>query len=239
MRRLRPLVLLLGLLAAPLQAAVHEVVLSGLSFTPSQLTIAVGDTVRWRNQSGFHDVVADDGSFRSGPPSAAGFVFERTFTTPGTFGYYCSVHGSPGEGMIGRIVVQGSAGAAPAIGRGLNGSWFNPATDGQGFLFEASADGVFTFAWFTWGDNGSYDWLTGAGAYRGNVATLSVTRSRGGRFNDPAPVSFGSAGSATFTLESCTRGRFEFTLTDPPRSGSIMLQKLLPAGPECQAPAPD
>jgi hypothetical protein len=236
MRRLRPLVLLLCLVALPLRAAVHEVVLSGLSFTPSRLTIAVGDTVRWRNQN---DVVADDGNFRSGPPSSAGFVFEHTFNAPGTFGYFCSVHGSPGEGMAGEIVVQGSAGAAPVIGRGLNGSWFNPATDGQGFLFEASADGVFTFAWFTFGDNGSYDWFTGAGEYRGNLATLSITSTRGGRFNDPAPVSFSDAGTATFTLESCTRGRFDFVLTDPPRSGSIPLQKLLPSGAECQAAAPD
>lgn len=238
MRLSRSLVLLFLLACAPLQAAVHEVVLSGLSFTPSQLTIAVGDTVRWRNQSGFHDVVADDGSFRSGSPTASAFVFEHTFTTAGTFGYFCSVHGSPGQGMIGRIVVEAASGG-PQIGRGLNGSWFNPATDGQGFLFEATVDGVFTFAWFTFGDNGSYDWFTGAGEYRGNVATLSITRTRGGRFNDPAPVTFSSAGTATFTLESCTRGRFDFSLTDPARSGSITLQKLLPAGPECNAAAAD
>lgn len=226
------------LMAAPAWAqTTHEVVLSGLSFAPQELRIQVGDTVRWRNQSGFHDVVADDGAFRSGAPTSNQFSFEVTFSEPGTFGYFCSVHGSPGEGMFGRIIVEGVATAAPQLSRAHSGSWFNSATDGQGFLVEVSADPrVFTVAWFTWGEGGSYDWLTGAGDYQDGTATLALTRTRGGAFNDPQPVSFSEAGTASFRLSACDAAEFSFALTDPPRSGTIPLRKLLPPGPECTTP---
>lgn len=240
MRRLWIFCLLFGVLGtlSNARAAVHEVRLSGLSFSPAELTIEVGDTVRWINQGGFHDVVADDDSFRSGAPTSTAFVFERVFSSAGTFGYYCSVHGSPGAGMAGRIIVQGGTAGAPAINRGIDGSWFNPATDGQGFLVEvAPAQTVFAFAWFTWTDTGGYDWMIGNGLYEGSVAQLSVFRSRGGRFNNPAfPVTTTPAGDATFTLIDCTHARFDFTTTDPVRSGSILLTKILPPGSECVNP---
>ena len=224
--------------ALPLAAqTTHEVVLSGLSFSPQELRINAGDTVRWRNQSGFHDVVADDGSFDSGDASSEQFTFEVTFPDPGEVGYHCSVHGSPGAGMFGKLIVE----AAPpplALSRAHNGSWFNPATSGQGFLIEVAADpAVLTFAWFTWGADSSYDWLTGAGDYQGDTGSAVLTRSRGGAFNDPQTVSFSDAGTASFRLTACDAAEFSFTLTDPPRSGTIPLRKLLPPGPECPAPA--
>ncbi len=53
--------------ATVLTQTLHIVVASGMTFTPANLTINVGDTVRWENQSGFHNVMADDGSFTNGP----------------------------------------------------------------------------------------------------------------------------------------------------------------------------
>ncbi len=80
---------------------------SNFVFTPDQVTIDVGDTVQWDNTGGFHSVVADDGSFTSGAPSSSPWTYNFTLNTPGTYSYYCEVHGAPGGvGMSGVITVE-------------------------------------------------------------------------------------------------------------------------------------
>lgn len=70
-------------------------------------TISVGDTIRWTNSGGTHNVVADDDSFTNGAPSSAAWTYERTFDTPGVYAYYCSQHGAAGGvGMSGVITVE-------------------------------------------------------------------------------------------------------------------------------------
>ena len=84
------------------------VAVSSNKFTPVQTTINVGDTVQWGNEGGLHNVNADDGSFRNGDPSTAPWTYNKTFNTPGTFQYYCEIHGGQGGvGMSGTIIVQG------------------------------------------------------------------------------------------------------------------------------------
>ena len=116
------LILILAFLIAPMwaSAAIHEVqVLDPRSFSPSTLTIQVGDTVRWINASGGlnHDVTADDGSFNSMISSS--FVFEMTFNTPGDILYHCTVHSrsaaSGGTAQNGTITVM-AASTSPDIG---------------------------------------------------------------------------------------------------------------------------
>ncbi len=105
-----------GLLLASLsRAADHTITVGpGLAFQPSTLTIAVGDTVFWSNTTGaFHNVRANDGSFSNGG-GGANFLFSRTFNAAGTVGYHCSFHGSPGAGMFGTVIVQGSGGGGEA-----------------------------------------------------------------------------------------------------------------------------
>jgi plastocyanin len=55
MKRLFALLALFALYSVS-SATIHNVVLSGISFTPRNLTIQQGDTVRWTNQGGFHNV---------------------------------------------------------------------------------------------------------------------------------------------------------------------------------------
>jgi len=108
------LLFIIFLLCPPIlaQAATHDVSVGNNFFTPNDLTIEVGDTVRWTNNSGFHDVTADDGSFNS--VTSNSFTFSRTFNSIAEILYYCSVHSSPGlninTNMNGRInVVEASA----------------------------------------------------------------------------------------------------------------------------------
>lgn len=227
-------------------AATHEVRASnGFGFVPNVVTIEPGDTVRWINVEGRHNVKADSGLFGNalGP---AGWVYEVTFDEVGDFRYYCDLHGGPGgQGMAGQVVVQAATPPVqPAfvINEGVGGAWYNPATSGQGLLLEASpAVGVLTLAWFTWSrEGGDYDWLTGAGAFDGNMAVVDLVRSSGGRFDDPAPVQNAVVGSAILTFSSCGEAVFAYTLQDPPASGEIPLQRILPPLPAClEANAPE
>jgi len=88
-----------------------------LVFSPASLTIQVGDTVHWVWASPGHSVVSGangtaDNQFCSpsntscdNPPlSVMGATYDHTFTTAGTFPYYCSVHST--LGMTGTIIVQ-------------------------------------------------------------------------------------------------------------------------------------
>jgi plastocyanin len=72
-------------------------------------TIAAGDTVTWTFADGQpHTVTSDAGAFDSGAEQVGG-TYAFTFNTPGSFGYYCKVHGLPGQGMHGTVTVQAAA----------------------------------------------------------------------------------------------------------------------------------
>ena len=88
-------------------AARTELAFADDTFTPKSLSLPVGATVVWSRSGGTHPhtVTADDGSFDSGLLRAQQ-GFEHTFDAPGTFAYYCDVHGAPGGvGMSGTITV--------------------------------------------------------------------------------------------------------------------------------------
>lgn len=245
MRAIRPVGILCVVIgsAPAARAADHTVDVINFAFVPQQLVIEPGDRVVWRNQSGDHNVVADDGSFRSGPVRGAPWTYERTFDAAGSWPYFCEPHGAPGGvGMAGTITVTAAQTSAFTINEGVQGSWLNNATGGQGFFFDVapSIGNLFGLAWFTWtGTAGQYDWLTGAGTYAGDTATLTLFRTRGGRFNDATPVQTTAAGSATIVFTSCTAATLSFALTDPEASGTIPLTRLLPAGTACTAVNPE
>lgn len=66
--------------------------IANMAFTPSALTVKVGQTVTWVNRDQEpHTVAAGDGSFHS-PGMGADGTFSFTFTKPGTFDYVCGIH---------------------------------------------------------------------------------------------------------------------------------------------------
>jgi plastocyanin/glucose/arabinose dehydrogenase len=86
----------------------YEVSVQDNFFSPDEITINVGDTIEWvsTGTTFAHNVVADDGSFDSGVPTSSAFTFSVTFDEPGTYQYYCELHGAPGGiGMSGVIIV--------------------------------------------------------------------------------------------------------------------------------------
>jgi len=96
---------LLSSRAATIQVQVGA---DGLKFTPQNVTIQVGDTVQWTWAASGHSSTSGtpgnpDGLWDSGVQNI-GFVFSHTFTTAGTFNYFCSPHGLC-CGMIGSVTV--------------------------------------------------------------------------------------------------------------------------------------
>jgi LPXTG-motif cell wall-anchored protein len=119
-KRLRKLAILAAMLAtamlvvAPALAqggATTEVVtMQGLAYTPSEITVAPGTTVRWVNQEqADHTVTSDEpgGPLDSGV-LGEGQSFEYTFETPGTFTYHCEIH----PFMTASVTVSSDEGAA-------------------------------------------------------------------------------------------------------------------------------
>jgi plastocyanin len=76
------------------------------AFRDKEISVPVGTTVVWTSSaSASHTVTADDGSFSSGT-LRPGESFRFTFTSPGSFPYYCGFHGGQnGAGMSGVVTV--------------------------------------------------------------------------------------------------------------------------------------
>jgi plastocyanin len=91
----------LAVLAGPQQGTM-EVKIDNFSFGPTTLTVAAGSTVTWVNRDDIpHTVVSTDGVFKS-KVLDTDEKFSYTFTKPGTYAYFCSIHPK----MTGTLVVQ-------------------------------------------------------------------------------------------------------------------------------------
>jgi plastocyanin len=76
------------------------------SFDPSDVIIAESGTVTWTwNGAVQHNVTWVSGGFMDSPTQASG-THQVTFPSTGTFGYYCTIHGTPTTGMRGTVDVR-------------------------------------------------------------------------------------------------------------------------------------
>jgi plastocyanin len=91
----------------PRAIAPVRLVITDNSYSSKSLSVPVGATVVWSHEGQRpHTVTADDDSFKS-ELLKNGRIFEHTFSQPGTFLYYCELHGGAGgEGMSARVQVQ-------------------------------------------------------------------------------------------------------------------------------------
>ena len=98
--------------AAPAQAADAdaEVQIDQFAFAPQRVTVKAGTTVTWINDDDIpHTIASSSKSFKSNALDTKD-KFSFTFTTPGTYEYFCSLH----PHMTGTIVVETATGSNAA-----------------------------------------------------------------------------------------------------------------------------
>ena len=88
--------------AVAAQHATNVVTIDNFTFTPPELTVAVGTTVKWVNHDDIpHLVVNTDKAFRSKVLDTDD-SFSYTFASAGTFDYFCGLH----PHMVGKVIVK-------------------------------------------------------------------------------------------------------------------------------------
>jgi amicyanin len=87
-------------------AADIEVKIDNFTFAPQQITVKAGDSVTWTNRDDIpHTVTSKTMAFRS-KALDTNDKFTFTFSTPGTYAYFCSLH----PHMTGAVVVEARTG---------------------------------------------------------------------------------------------------------------------------------
>ncbi|MEM9292622.1 MAG: plastocyanin/azurin family copper-binding protein [Acidobacteriota bacterium] len=103
------------------------------TFSPSELILEIGDRVTFTNAGGFHNVSADDGSFRcangcdgdgmggSGEAASNAWSFTLDFLRPGMVTYHCEPHQA--LGMVGELTIDGEAVFGDTFETGTSAGW--------------------------------------------------------------------------------------------------------------------
>ena len=92
------------------QAADMEVKIDSFAFAPQRVTVKAGTTVTWINDDDIpHTVASSTKTFKSSALDTKD-KFSFTFTTPGAYEYFCSLH----PHMTGAIVVEAATGSSAA-----------------------------------------------------------------------------------------------------------------------------
>ena len=161
------------------------------------------------------------------------------------------IHMAPGQDYY--FIVQPNATAAtgdyfflltpPAsfrLNAGLNGSWKNAATTGQGFFLDVFGDiGQIFLAWFTYdlerpmgsvmahmGDPG-HRWLTAFGPFSWNSANLEIEWTEGGVFDSATPHPMQTVdGSILLEFTGCNSGTVTYDLGTVNASGVVPIQRI-------------
>jgi plastocyanin len=80
----------------------NVVTIDNFTFTPPELTVAVGTTVKWVNHDDIpHTVVEKNKAFRSKALDTDD-SYSFTFASAGSFDYFCGLH----PHMVGKIIVK-------------------------------------------------------------------------------------------------------------------------------------
>ena len=89
-------------------APAGAVSIDNFTFTPQTLTVKAGTTVTWTNRDDIpHGLAATNNAFKRSQALDTDDSYSFTFTTPGTYQYFCYVH----PHMTGTIVVEAATGS--------------------------------------------------------------------------------------------------------------------------------
>jgi plastocyanin len=93
---------LLAFGAVAAQDATNVITIDNFTFSPRELTVAVGTTIKWVNHDDIpHTVVEKQTTFRSRLLDTDD-AYSYTFTSAGAFDYFCGLH----PHMVGQIIAK-------------------------------------------------------------------------------------------------------------------------------------
>ncbi len=96
------------LLAAPGDPP-STISIDNFTFAPATLTVKAGSTVTWVNKDDIpHAIASSTSAFTKSKALDTDDKYSFTFTTPGTYKYFCYLH----PHMVGSIVVEAAAGSS-------------------------------------------------------------------------------------------------------------------------------
>ncbi len=88
--------------AVAAQDATNVITIDNFTFSPKELTVAVGTTIKWVNHDDIpHTVVEKKTTFRSKALDTDD-SYSFTFTSAGEFDYFCGLH----PHMVGKVIVK-------------------------------------------------------------------------------------------------------------------------------------
>jgi plastocyanin len=89
-------------------AAAAAVGIDNFTFNPQTVTVKAGTTVTWTNKDDIpHGIAVTNNAFKRSQALDTDDSFSFTFTTPGTYQYFCYIH----PHMTGTIVVEAATGS--------------------------------------------------------------------------------------------------------------------------------
>jgi plastocyanin len=89
-------------------AAANSISIDNFTFNPPTLTVKAGTTVTWTNKDDIpHGIASANNGFSRSKAMDTDDSFSFTFTTPGSYQYFCYIH----PHMTGMIVVQAATGS--------------------------------------------------------------------------------------------------------------------------------
>ena len=100
-----------SVLFAQADGATSTVSIDNFTFAPQTLTVKAGATVTWTNKDDIpHGIASSNNAFKKSAALDTDDSYSFTFTTPGTYQYFCYIH----PHMVGSIVVEAATGSNAA-----------------------------------------------------------------------------------------------------------------------------
>lgn len=97
---------LLVLVTTPVRAEEATVKIGNFTFGPQELKVKAGTMITWTNEDDMPHTVVSPNNFRSKVLDTEG-AYSFTFTTPGIYKYFCSLH----PHMTGTVIVEATTGS--------------------------------------------------------------------------------------------------------------------------------
>lgn len=104
---------LLAVITSGQAANFSVVVVPGLRFSPTNITVSVGDTITWTGLGNFHTVTPNNGVSEPFCGNTVQASCVSTFMTPGSFAYHCNPHFN--SGMTGTVHVVAAPSLPPVV----------------------------------------------------------------------------------------------------------------------------